>query len=478
VTNYRPISLLCNFSKILEKLVHTKLTGFLEGRGLLSLSQFGFRTAHSTTHPATHLMNFISEAFNNKQHVAAIFCDLSKAFDTCDHNILLKILHEKGIRGTELNWFKSYLSNRSQYVSLGGECSDKLLIKLGVPQGSILGPLLFIIYLDSLPTVTNNPLFLFADDTVLLASDSDIGSLTSKINREFKKVCHFFREHKLSLNPSKTQYIIFTNSQTVHQTPTRVFIDNNNTGEAKPEHLIEIERIYPASENSAYKYLGIYLDPSLTFKAHLQKIHTKLSRALYTLRSVKHFLPQEALTNLYYSLFHCHLVYALEIWSSASENLLVDIYKKQKNAIRIITNSKYNTHTKPLFKQLSILPFPDLINYTKACFFQTVVQNTAPLSFSGVWPTNRNQRILTNNYDRDLRNDHELYIPFSRTNQISRFPLSSFPSFWNTLPPDISIIRKKTEFKTKLKEYFLNTIPENYICNRLFCPSCNNLQIT
>lgn len=410
-----------------------------------------------------------------KQHVAAIFCDLAKAFDTCDHEILLKVLEKKGIRDTELKWFQSYLSSRSQYVSLGEEESDQLPIRLGVPQGSILGPLLFIIYLNDISLVTNNKLFLFADDTVLLASDSDINSLVSNINREFKKICDFFRQYKLSLNPKKTQYIIFSNSPLIHQTPTRVVIDNNNPGEQKAENIFEIKRITPNDECPVYKYLGIHLDPSLTFKYHIQKILSKLSRALYILRTVKNFLPINSLITLYYSLFHCHIIYGNEIWSSASDNLLNEIYKKQKIAIRLITNSKFNAHTQPLFKKYSILPFPDLVDYTKITLFQSIVQNHAPISLTGTWLTNREHRILNGIYQRELRDDQDYFVPFSRTNQLKRFVMPVLPLLWNQLPPSITIIRKISEFKQKLKEHFLNKIPDNYTCERLFCISCNNV---
>jgi len=475
VTNYRPISLICNFAKILEKIVHTKLSSFVEKGNLLSSNQFGFRSGHSTTHPTTLFMNYIYEAFNKKQHVAAIFCDLAKAFDTCDHEILLKVLEKKGIRDTELKWFQSYLSSRSQYVSLGEEESDQLPIRLGVPQGSILGPLLFIIYLNDISLVTNNKLFLFADDTVLLASDSDINSLVSNINREFKKICDFFRQYKLSLNPKKTQYIIFSNSPLIHQTPTSVVIDNNNPGEQKAENIFEIKRITPNDECPVYKYLGIHLDPSLTFKYHIQKILSKLSRALYILRTVKNFLPINSLITLYYSLFHCHIIYGNEIWSSASDNLLNEIYKKQKIAIRLITNSKFNAHTQPLFKKYSILPFPDLVDYTKITLFQSIVQNHAPISLTGTWLTNREHRILNGIYQRELRDDQDYFVPFSRTNQLKRFVMPVLPLLWNQLPPSITIIRKISEFKQKLKEHFLNKIPDNYTCERLFCISCNNV---
>ena len=165
--NYRPISLLSSFSKILEKIVANRLCNYLELHNLLSNSQFGFRSGHSTIHPMTHFANHVSKALNEKKHTIAIFCDLRKAFDSCNHNILLSKLSRLGIRGAPLAWFANYLSNRSQFVCVNGVNSSLRTIQMGVPQGSILGPILFLLYINDLPLCTELLALLFADDTTL-----------------------------------------------------------------------------------------------------------------------------------------------------------------------------------------------------------------------------------------------------------------------------------------------------------------------
>jgi hypothetical protein len=192
--NYRPISLLSCFSKIFEKVVCLRLLNFLENNNILTPDQFGFRKSHSAVHPMVHMMNFVSSALNKKETAIAIFCDLRKAFDTVNHEILLKKMHRIGIHGNELEWFKNYLSNRKQFVSFNGKSSSLLEILLGVPQGSILGPILFLIYINDLPLSTLLKSLLFADDTALLASGSNIETLTEFVNNEFHKIVYYFRK--------------------------------------------------------------------------------------------------------------------------------------------------------------------------------------------------------------------------------------------------------------------------------------------
>ena len=213
--NYRPIALLSSFSKILEKIVCNRLYIFLENNELLSKFQFGFRKEHSTLHPMILFMNKLTSALENKQHTIAIFCDLRKAFDSCNHHILLKKLQKVGVRDIELCWFQNYLENRKQYVFVNGHSSSLLNIDTGVPQGLILGPLLFLIYINDLPEASSLITFLFADDTTLLYSHENIDVLISIINSEFRKVVQFFRQHKHSLHPLKTKFFVFSNSPVV-----------------------------------------------------------------------------------------------------------------------------------------------------------------------------------------------------------------------------------------------------------------------
>jgi Reverse transcriptase (RNA-dependent DNA polymerase) len=239
-----------------------------------------------------------------------------------------------GIRGVELEWFKNYLSNRKQFVSIDGFSSLLCDILIGVPQGSVLGPLLFLIYINDLPLYTKLLLILFADDTTLLGSHSDIDELVSFMNIEFKKVTDYFRFNKLSLHPTKTNFMIFSTSNVVKSKKVSIFVNNNNVGADNPSYSLDkvepILQILPSSETPVVKFLGVYIDPNLNFKYHINQIVSKISKSLYFVRQSKHFLTLPALKSLYFSLIHCHLTYALPAWSCTAKSNLLPILKMQK----------------------------------------------------------------------------------------------------------------------------------------------------
>ena len=278
--NYRPISLLSCFSKVIEKIVCNRLTLFLDSNNLITNAQYGFRKNHSTLHPLVHFANFVSTALDKKEHCVAIFCDLRKAFDTVNHAILLNKLKKMGIRGNELLWFQDYLSNRKQLVHVNGANSLLKLLSIGVPQGSILGPLLFLIYINDLPLCSELFALLFADDTTLLLSDTNLENLIAKVNQEFKKVSDFFRSHKLALHPAKTKFILFTNNLEARSSNVKILLNfNNNNCIQSPALISELARITVDSEIPAIKFLGIFIDPHLNFKYHIDYIN-KILRSL------------------------------------------------------------------------------------------------------------------------------------------------------------------------------------------------------
>ena len=469
--NYRPISLLCVFSKILEKIMFNRLSTFLENNNILCPEQFGFRKLHSTIHPLTLFINQISECLNKKEHAIAIFCDLKKAFDTVDFEILLKKLHNIGVRGTELLWFQDYLCNRKQFVSINGVNSHLRKILFGVPQGSILGPLLFLIYINDLSKCTTLYKSLFADDTKLVASGPELVPLINYVNTEFQKIIYFFRSHKLSIHPAKTKFILFSNSNPPKQIKIEIFINNNNFNSDNPNLKFPIEQVSVSSDVPAIKFLGVYIDPQLNFKFHISQLNSKISKALYFLRNSKNLLTTKGQTAIYYALIHCHLVYANIIWSSTKESFYKSVFLKQKSAIRIISSASYNAHTEPLFKQLNILPLPKLCLFFKLQFFQQFKQGFLPEALKNMWIPNR-ARYPDNLHH--LRNENEIHNLTSRLSHFENFPLYCIPTLWSSFNNEnVKIQRNKIEFNQLLKKHLLEELNERYTCSRLLCPQCH-----
>ncbi len=323
-----------------------------------------------------------------------------------------------------------------------------------------------------MPLCTNLQTLLFADDTKLFAFGPNLNELFKFVNEEFHKVNLFFRVHKLSLHPNKTKYILFSNSNLARETENKIFICNSEHYSTDLNVVTPIEKICVQSEIPAIKFLGIYIDPQLDFKFHIDYLSSKISKAMYFLRNSKKILPPQALKSLYYSLVHCHLVYSNVIWSTASQSTLQKLAVKQKNAVRIITGSKYNAHSEPLFKKTRILPLHHLIHFFRLQFFQHYKNGFLPKNFENYLITNSEREMNLNTHN--LRNCDDFSIPFSRLKSFDKFPLYLFPKLWNELLPfSLKAIRDKKEFNAKLKELLLEKVSSIPNCGRLLCPSCH-----
>ena len=230
--NYRPISLLSTPSKILEKIVSIQLVNHLELNKLIYKHQYGFQRNKSTEHHLIHLSNFVSKAINENKYCIGVFLDLKKSFDVCSHTILLKKFKKLGISGTPMKWFKSYLSDRKQCVEVNGKISNEKDISISVLQGSILGPILFLCYINDLPGSTLLYTLLFADDTACLAAGNNLPELINYINTELNKIAVRFRANKMAVNAEKTKYIIFhTKNKRVDPGNSVLVFDNNEPGQ-------------------------------------------------------------------------------------------------------------------------------------------------------------------------------------------------------------------------------------------------------
>ena len=372
--NYRPISLLPVISKVFEKVAFNQVYDYFNENNLLYKSQYGFRKKHSTELAGLEFNDKIVNYLDKGQLPLAIFLDLSKAFDTIDHDILIRKLHFYGMAGNSLNWFKSYLTNRKQYVQFKDSISSYSMIKTGVPQGSILGPLLFIIYMNDIAQVTDKFYFtIYADDTTLIApictfsvnDKHDFDTISLNINAELKLITDWLALNKLSLNAKKTKMMVF------HYPQKRI-------SNMKLKLLINRTQIEQVKE---FCFLGVVFDECLTWKAHVQKIGGKISMANGTLSRLKKFIPQEVLKIIYNSLILPHLNFGILLWGHNSKR----IFRLQKWAVRAVTSSKYNAHTNPIFQKLRLIKLEDIRNLSYLKFHYKYTKNELPRYFDNMF---------------------------------------------------------------------------------------------
>ena len=312
--NYRPISLLPLPGKIAEKIVHSRLTDYLENNNILNKKQGGFRKNNSTINSVSEFSHEIFEAINSKNISLATFSDFSKAFDTVNHKILIAKLKICGI----IN--QNYLFNRKQCTVVNGSISNLLTVNCGVPQGSILGPLLFLIYINDLShMVTNTSMYLYADDTVLLSADNCINNCTNNMQRDLNIITLWCRKNKLSLNIKKTKCMLFGSRVRLKRTK-RLNLYINNTS---------IDFVHQ------YKYLGVILDSHLTFNKHLNNIIKITAHKINLLAKVRQYLTEFASVTIYKTMILPYFDYGDILFMNSSKKLLGKLDRLQKRAVKI-----------------------------------------------------------------------------------------------------------------------------------------------
>ena len=378
IENYRPISTLPIFGKVFEKLICTRLYDFFTSHNILSDKQFGFRKGHSTSSALNYSVRQIENALNHKKHVLGIFIDLSKAFDTIDHQILLQKLENYGIRGNALNLLSSYLENRCQYTHIFGLDSEKMLVQYGVPQGSVLGPLLFLIYINDMLNCTNLADFvLFADDTNTFVTAETEQEVYNASNKVLEAIYLYMYANKLHINHDKVFYMIFKPKG-----------DNANRDELDLKLCgRSIKRVKET------KFLGVIIDEKLSWIPHVNYLAKKLKSCAGIINRIRDCIPPSMYKSIYHTLFESHLSYGITVWGGIPKNRLKPLFILQKRCMRILFGDKasyldkFSTcarsrprlenqilgaeffskeHTKPLFRENMIMTFQNLYHYHMA----------------------------------------------------------------------------------------------------------------
>ena len=436
--NYRPISILIQFNQLFERLISKRIHSFFNKHDLFSKKQFGFLKKHCTEHAILDLKEYVMENMEKKEITAVLFLDLQKAFDTVRHDILLKKLEHYGIRGNAHNLLSSYLTGRKQFTKIQNEASDLAPILWGVPQGSVLGPLLFLIYINDLQNASELNSWLFADDTALAMSSNNFKELELRFNREVNKVQEWLLANGLSVHYiKKTQYML------IH----RLHSQNNNVNNFKlTMGGNEIEK------TESYRYLGVTVDHKLNWKLHIKELCSVLASVCGVLSKVRHYLDRNSLMLIYNSLFESRLRYAILGWGTASEHDLSKLKVLQNRAVRFITFSSFRTRMAPLYSSLKIIPLSNLIFLQRSVFMYNLHHNNLPFALS-VYCHKPQHRYATR-YNTSLN----YVLPPVSTNRGQGSIKFSGPKAWADTPKDFKEIPFRKTFTRKMKEHILADI--------------------
>jgi len=383
------------------------------------------------------IVDEITKTLERNEKVIGLYLDLKKAFDTVNIEILLDKLYLIGIRGALLQILKTYFINRVQRVQVNGFMSEDNAITLGVPQGSILGPLLFLIYLNDLPNISESAKFyLLADDTAIIVKGNTYDDLQNQINCLIPQLTNWFINNRLSLNPSKTcfqLYSLFTNQQSIT-------ISINNT---------EIKRC------SAVKYLGVMFDENMKWQTHVNLISVKISRLVGMIARMRSFLSSKELLLLYNTLILPHLNYCAAVWGSTYKTRLHKVIKLQKRAVRVIDNNPYLFPSNQLFVKYKILKMPELVCEQNIVILLAFLNGTLPLLVSDLF--NLKRPLIT-------RAAEHFDVPFTHCNYRT-FSLSfTAPKAWNSIV--CSMFRQLDDVsrsKAVLKKYVRNHLINKYL---------------
>ena len=436
VGNYRPITTLSTLNKIFEKIIHKRMISYIEHHNLISQHQFGFKRNSSTTLAIFDLITSIVDCIKCQKFTVCVFLDLRKAFDSVNHKLLLNKLLKMGFRGSMYSLIKDYLTDRSQYIDVDGFTSTSRDIVHGVPQGSVLGPLLFNLFFNDIVTINCDGRVLFADDGVFRITDTSFDRLILRLNILLRDLSLWLSANKLCPNSSKTFLMLFTN-KVVHNFPDVYF---NNDLLQWVNHI---------------KYLGLIIDNKINFNLQINYIHSKISRGCGIIYRLKSFFPRSLLLKLYFTLIYPYLTQNIIIWGGVSQNKLNPIQIQINKTLRIILDIQYDNfyrpllHTNDMFKNLNLLKITDIYEYFILKFIHSC--------FYG-----NNNRIFVEyvinqfpNHSHNTRNV-KLNYPTLRLELEKSMTFYNFIRVFNSLPSELLLPQSFAKLKRDFKKYAIS----------------------
>lgn len=419
--NCRPITILNIISKIIEKVVYNRIVNYLNKHKLLTDNQHGFRSGKSTETASCNFVNFVYSCLDKNLFVGALFFDLSKAFDTIDLSIIKDKLEKLGFRDNILNWLMSYLHYRKIYVEINGYRSELYGIDLGVPQGSVLGPLIFLLYINDLVNFINSDcIVLFADDTTIAVSASNHYELQDRLNEISIQFTSWCNKNRLLVNAKKTLAMNFFNKRKTLSTTVSIngilvdFVDNT-------------------------KFLGVHIDSNMRWQTHIDIVSKKINSGYYAILQLKSSLDNMQLINVYYALIYSAFSYNVILWGNATgaERILI----LQKRVMRLIFDLEIRKSCRQVFKNNNILTFPCVFILKSITYIKMNIHSMR-------------QNRSFHNYS--TRGGNLLRTEAHNTSLYEHSPMYTGTLLYNKLPETIRGIENTDKFKRTLKTYLIS----------------------
>ena len=426
-SNYRPVSLLNAFSKITEKVVFTRVYNFLLDINFLNPLQSGFRPGDSTVNQLVYMVHNIYDAFERGKEVRMVYLDISKAFDRVWHKGLLFKLKTIGIRDPLLGWLASYLSQRKQRVVIDGQSSNWSTVSAGVPQGSVLGPLLFLIYINDVTENLKSDCLLYADDTSLFDIVDDPVTSSQKLNNDLYKINDWAQKWLVTINPSKTECMTFSAKRIKPPHPDLFYGDNK------------------INEVAQHTHLGVVLCNNLSWRAHIFKIYEKASKRLNILKGIKFKVDRSTLRKLYKSLVRPLMEYADVLWDGCTDSESDLLEHVQYEAAKIVTGAMKGTSKQRLMQEIGWEDLKTRRAIHKLLLYFKIVNNLCPSYLVDLLPLLVSERT---NYSLRTASNYSIFA--SRTDRFKRSFFPSTTSLWNDIGNDIRCLDSIGSFKKAL----------------------------